>query len=54
MKNKYDLNDPLLKCRYEIERNKIKESVTMFNHKITRAVLKAIKECKKSKQESRQ
>lgn len=54
MKIKYDLNDPILKYRYEIERNKMKKSETMFNHEITRAVLKAIKECKKSKQSNRQ
>ena len=54
MKIKYDLNDPVLKYRCEIERNKIKQSEIMFNHEITRAVLKAIKEYKKSKQESRQ
>ena len=54
MKNKYDLNDPILKYRYEIERNKMKKSETMFNHEITRAILKAIKEYKKSKQASRQ
>lgn len=51
MKIKYDLNDPVLKCRYEIERNKIKQSEAMFNHENTRAVLKAIKEYKKSKDE---
>lgn len=54
MKIKYDLNDPVLKYRYEIERNKIKQSEIMFNHQITRAVLKATEEYKKSKQESRQ
>ena len=54
MKIKYDLNDPVLKYRYEIERNKMKKSESMFNHEITRAVLKAIKEYKKSKQASRQ
>ena len=53
MKIKYDLNDPVLKYRYEIERNEIKKSEIMFNHEITRAVLKAIKEYKKSKQEKR-
>lgn len=52
MKIKYDLNDPVLKYRYEIERNKIKQSKIMFNHEITRAVLKAIKEVK-SKQSNR-
>lgn len=54
MKIKYDLNDPVLKRRYEIERNKIKKSEIMFNHEITRAVLKAIKEYTKSKQTNRQ
>jgi hypothetical protein len=54
MKIKYDLNGPVLKYRYEIERNKIKQSKIMFNHEITRAVLKAIKEYTKSKQANRQ
>lgn len=54
MKIKFDLNVPVLKYRYEIERNKMKQSEIMFNHEITRAVLKAIKECKKSKQANRQ
>lgn len=54
MKIKYDLNDPVLKHRYEIERNKTEKSEIMFNNEITRAVLKAIKEYTKSKQASRQ
>lgn len=54
MKIKYDLNNPVLKYRYEIKRNEIKKSEIMFNHEITRAVLKAIKEYIKPKQESRQ
>lgn len=54
MKIKYDLNDPVLKYRYEIERNKTEKSEIMFNNEITRAVLKAIKEYTKSKQASRQ
>ncbi len=45
------LYEPILKQRYEIERQKANSNIhKMFNHEITRAVIKAIKENKKRKE----
>jgi hypothetical protein len=45
------LYEPILKQRYEIERQKANSNIhQMFNHEITRAVIKVIKENKKRKE----